>query len=239
MYVMMFVAKCRKGRRMLSAMLAEGKLWFSVFTTSMGAKAELSPGGGAHLGMVVSGQLHDRSNSQENARQLMGHLTMDMYKDQKEQFMALQVNDGSMEPTDRFINMALLYLYRKAAVEVKHFCSKERVEKVSVEVEGVLLSKGRLWDGLNYTQTGELTGINLGDLGVKTHLPMMERYSPLAYSVADHVHWDLAKHKGVETCTRMSMEEVSIIQGHSLFRELAMDCMLHAVQAEEKKVLGG
>ena len=225
-FVMMFAAKCRRGRKILSVLLTEGKLWFSVFTAHMGDASD-QPVGGKVLGMVVNGQSQGTDSiSQDRIMQLMEHLTRDMYVDQKKQFMAMQVDAINIVPTDRFLNMALLYLYRKAAGEVKHFCTRERIEKIAIEVEGVLLSKGRLLDGLNYSQTGELTGLSLGDLGVKTHLPLIERYSPLAYSVADHIHWDLAKHKGVETCSRMSLEVVSIMQGHSLFKEMAMDCML-------------
>jgi hypothetical protein len=56
-------------------------------------------------------------------------------------------------------------------------------------------------------------------LGVRVNLPLLERHSPLAYSVAEHIHWDLAKHKGVEICNRISLENVSIIQ------DLSDDCI--------------
>ena len=57
--------------------------------------------------------------------------------------------------SDRYINMALLYYYRKATEEVKHFCKKEKLMKISVKQEGVLLSKGRLLDEMNFKNTGE------------------------------------------------------------------------------------
>lgn len=128
--------------------------------------------------------------------------------------------------SDRYINMALLYYYRKATEEVKHFCKKEKLMKISVEQEGVLLSKGRLLDEMNFKNTGELSNLTLGSLGVKTRLPLIERFSPLAYSIAEHIHWNIAKHRGVETCTRMSGENVSILQAPTLYKELADDCML-------------
>ena len=65
--------------------------------------------------------------------------------------------------------------------------------KISVDIEGVLFTRGRLIDSMNFKNTGELVGLQFGDLGVQTHLPLIERYSPLACSIADHIHWEGAK----------------------------------------------
>ena len=243
-YVMMFVTKARKGRRTMSRLLFEGKLWFSVFSADAGRTASSLadhrgpdehdlPEPVQHLaamdmkcvGMFVSENLIEFVD-QARAEKLVDHFTRDMHRDHKETFVTFQAGVASVGPEDRFINMALLYLYRKATDEVKHFCNMNKINKIAVEKEGVLLSKGRILDGMNYRETGELVNLDLGDLGIKTHLPLLERFSPMAYSVADHVHWDLAKHRGVETCARLSMENVSIMQAHSLFREMSTDCML-------------
>ena len=53
----------------------------------------------------------------------------------------------------------------------------------------------------------------------------MDRFSPLSYSIAQHVHWVLSKHRGIETTHRMSMKHVTILQGMSLYREIADECM--------------
>ena len=79
---------------------------------------------------------------------------------------------------------------------------------------------------MNYKETGELTGLDLGDLSVRTHLPLIDRYSPLSYCIGEHVLGDVAKHRGVETCARISMENVSIMQAHTLFREISTDCIV-------------
>ena len=57
------------------------------------------------------------------------------------------------------------------------------------------------------------------------NLPVLERHSPLTYSVAEHIHWELAKHRGVETCNRISLENISIIQGATLYKEISEDCV--------------
>ena len=110
-------------------------------------------------------------------------------------------------------------------MEVINFNNKVTVEKQAVMKDGVLLSKGRLIDGMNFQETAELDTLNLGSIGVKTLTPVIDRFSPLAYSIALHIHWTVVKHKGMETCLRVSLEHVRILQGMSLFRELGEDCI--------------
>ena len=124
-----------------------------------------------------------------------------------------------------FLNKALLYLFRKGAAEVKQFIDLKKIRQIAIEVEGILLSKSRLVDGMNFVETGELGDFNLGTLGVKVKTPVLDRYSPLSYSIALHIHWAVGKHKGIETNNRLSLEHVFIIQGMSLFRELAAECI--------------
>ena len=78
---------------------------------------------------------------------------------------------------------------------------------------------------MNFRQTAELPNIDLGSLGVRVNLPLLERHSLLAYSVAEHIYWNLAKHKEVETCNRISLENISIIQGATLYKEISDDCI--------------
>ena len=51
--------------------------------------------------------------------------------------------------TDRFINAALTYYFRVASKEVLKFNSKQLVAKLTVEKDGILLSKGRIIEGMN------------------------------------------------------------------------------------------
>jgi hypothetical protein len=56
-------------------------------------------------------------------------------------------------------------------------------------------------------------------------IPVLERFSPLSYSIGDYVHRKLSKHAGYESCLRESLNHCFIIQGLSLFRELGEDCV--------------
>ena len=108
---------------------------------------------------------------------------------------------------------------------MKNFVNKKVLSKIAYELDGILLSKGRLVDGLNFKDTGELGDINLGSLGIKVNIPVLDRWSPLSYSIAQHIHWAIGKHRGIETTNRLSLENVSIIQGMTLYREIASECI--------------
>ena len=70
---------------------------------------------------------------------------------------------------DKYINMALLYLYRKATVELKAFHSAEALAKIGVEIDGMILSKDRIMEGMEFLETAELE-LDLGAFGLKTSL---------------------------------------------------------------------
>ena len=58
-----------------------------------------------------------------------------------------------MEPesTDKYVNMALKYLFRKGTTEVKEFNSAEVIKKYIIEKDGKLLSKNRMVADYNHT----------------------------------------------------------------------------------------
>ena len=88
---------------------------------------------------------------------------------------------------------------------------------------------------MNFTETGEFGDFNLGALGVKVNIPILERFSPLSYSIAQHVHWNVGRHRGIETTNRLSLEQVSIMQGMTLYREIASECI--RCHMKRKKVI--
>ena len=134
-------------------------------------------------------------------------------------------NAVAAEVTERFINLSLNYLYRKAAGEVKKFNNKKLVEKISVEQDNILFSKNRILNGMSFAEMGDLQLSDLPVMGVKAHVPVIDRHSPLAYCIGQHIHWNVAHHRGIESCNRFSLQNCSIMQGMSLYRELAEDCM--------------
>ena len=122
--------------------------------------------------------------------------------------------------------MVLIHLYKVATLEVRKFNSKEWLSKVAIEQDGILFAKNRLHDGLSFITAGEMSSISLGDLGINIAAPLIDRYSELAYSIGNHMHYVLSKHRGSEGIHRMTLEHVHIVQAMSLHREIAADCIL-------------
>ena len=132
----------------------------------------------------------------------------------------LQDNPGYC---DANVSLALQYYFRLATLEVKQFNSKSMLDRIAVEQDGILLSRTRINDVLNFVETGDLEISDLGSLNIRSKVPIIDRYSPLSYSIARHIHD--SEHRGVETCFRKSLEQVQIIQGFSLFKELDFGCV--------------
>ena len=45
------------------------------------------------------------------------------------------------------------------------------------------------------------------------------------YAIAQHIHYEVSGHSGLETCNRLSLERVFILQGVSLYREISEECI--------------
>ena len=130
-----------------------------------------------------------------------------------------------MNLTDADINQALNYWYKKGTQECKQFNKSEMLSKISVEKDEILFSRSRILDGQRFVMTGGFDKDSLGlevDLNLST--PLLDRYSPIAYSIAWFIHNQVAKHAGIETCYRLSLSFCHILQGASLFREIAEEC---------------
>ena len=207
--VMSFINKCRK--KVINSVQVPGGFQFSIF----------------HMREAAGLPLEEPVDCYADQEYLFHH-----FRDKDsttDEYFAMTQTDQSLQSmpliTDKYLHQALVYLYRKAAREVIHFNSKVKVDKVAVMKDGILFSKGRIMDGMNFVQTGGLEISDLGNLGIKAHIPVVDRHSPLAYSIANHVHWNLAKHRGMETCNRISLEHVNILQGASLYREMGEECL--------------
>ena len=123
-YVMSFISKARKNQRMNGEFLFEGQQRFSAFHGQIRITDEDSS-------LDVSSQdssLVSRGLGFLGCGNLMALVTSDLSVDAKQLYMKTQltrVADVSNLELDcsRYINLALLYLYRKASCEIKHFWS--------------------------------------------------------------------------------------------------------------------
>merc|ERR1712177_98175 len=131
--------------------------------------------------------------------------------------------------TDEEVSKAPEYLYRKGTGEVKQFNKLEVLKKISVEKDGILFCKSRIEDGQRIQVAGGLENSELLSVFKERNLsllnPVLDRYSLLSYAIAEHIHDEVMKHKGYETCYKRSQDHVFIIRGMNLFRELGEECV--------------
>ena len=126
---------------------------------------------------------------------------------------------------DEDMSRALNYWYLKATGEVEKFVKPETVAKLGVKKDGVLFCRSRILDGQRFLEAGHFEAESLGlEVGLSLMTPLVERFSPIAYSIAMFIHEKVGKHAGYETCLRLSLQYCHIIQGASLFKSISDEC---------------
>ena len=129
--------------------------------------------------------------------------------------------------SDEELSEASMYFFKKATEEVKHFNSKDKYEKISFEKNGILYYSGRILPTQKVTSIQTMTD-TMRDLSSLTFcVPLVEKQSPLAYSIINEVHWhhESAKHSGVETTLRYTMKYAYIIEGRDLVKQINKSCL--------------
>lgn len=128
--------------------------------------------------------------------------------------------------SDEALSYALEHLYQKATEEFIKYRGIKMAKKHGVLIDGILFSKSRLLEEQTIRKVGELEKLDLKSLtGVGFRVPMLMKESPLAFSIANHLHYQVCKHKGVETTYRISQQYAAIHQGRSLMKDIAEDCV--------------
>ena len=144
--------------------------------------------------------------------------------------------DNTPTPNPRFesilrltnddIQQGLLYYYRKATTEVETFVPAERINKHMYRQGGLLYHRSRINDGQRRPSIAGAGHHELATQGINIYLPVVDRWSPLAYSLGRWIHRTVSDHAGFETALRHSLNYCFIIHGHSLFEELGRACTL-------------
>ena len=96
--------------------------------------------------------------------------------------MTVKLNDDD-------IQAALGYYYETASKEVEEFHKPEVISRVAIKRDGILYHKSRILEGQRFSQAGELEGMEiLRSTGINVLTPVIDRWSPLAYAIGDHIH---------------------------------------------------
>ena len=121
--------------------------------------------------------------------------------------------------SDSEVQYSLDYFFQKSTEEVKHFLHPKMYEKDVFERNNILYYSGRvLSENISFksTMTDTMLDLSSGSFIV----PVVERHSPLAYSIINQIHWyhPTAKHCGVETTIRFTMNVAHIFHVRELVK---------------------
>ena len=124
------------------------------------------------------------------------------------------------------VKQAQNYFFLKATLEVKEFVKETRYKKISKEIDGILYFTGRILPTQEFVQVSKLTDVMKDLSSNKFCVPIIDKVSPVAYSIVNEVHWyhDVAEHSGVETVLRYTMQVAFIIDGRDLVRMFRRRC---------------
>ena len=137
------------------------------------------------------------------------------------------IHDRRIILDDRALSYALEYVYRKTTAEVLEFYGEKLADKIGMVIDGILFCKTRLTEDQTLRAVGGLE--NVVDIesftGVNFKVPIMDRFSPVAISLANYLHYEVVKHRGAETLYRMSLQYVRIIGGRALMKAIRKECI--------------
>ena len=118
-------------------------------------------------------------------------------------------------------NEAEDYFYRLGTKEVKHFNKEKEWKEISEEKDGILYYSGRVLDGQEYNALEKV----MVDLNFASFVkPMLNRYSPIAYSIMVYCHSVEAVHHNSVATLRESLQHAYIIGGRDLAEEVRKTC---------------
>ena len=143
--------------------------------------------------------------------------------------------------TDTDIAKAEHYYFMKATQEVKQFMKADKYKKFSVEKDGILIYSGRILPTDTITVSGRMT-LAMKDLAMDMFcVPIIEKHSPLAYSIISEVHWyDSVQHSGIETMWRHVLKKAYVVEGRKIVKSLKKSCeRCHYLEKRQLEVAMG
>ena len=124
------------------------------------------------------------------------------------------------------IKAAMQYYFRSATKEVKHFLPESKYKNISEEKSGILYHTGRILPTQEIGYDPTLCDVCF-DLTKSTFcVPIVDGLSPLAYSIADEIHWyhPDVRHSGLESTLRETNRVAYIIGGRDLLKTMKEAC---------------
>lgn len=132
----------------------------------------------------------------------------------------------TIELSEYYLRCSLNYFFIKASLEVKNFMKQKSFRNLSTDKNGVLLYTGRLLPSQRIDDKLHLADV-CTDLSMDTFcVPLIDRFSPLAYAIVSEVHWydEEVWHSGNETVWRQVLKMAFIFEGRSLVAQFRSEC---------------
>ncbi|XP_066910448.1 uncharacterized protein [Clytia hemisphaerica] len=133
---------------------------------------------------------------------------------------------SSKPPSQDLMKDAESYFFRKGTIEVKHFLKPQQYQKIPREKDGILVYTGRILPEQEVSIVGQFTTV-MKDLTRSSFcVPILEKNSPVAFSIVMDVHWNhpTVKHSGIETTHRFVLMKAYIIEGRQLVKQVRESC---------------
>lgn len=139
---------------------------------------------------------------------------------------ALGFPDAYIILSDDDINFSLRYLFVIATSEVKQFMDSKLYINVTFEKNDILFYSGRVLDG-SISFSGHMTDVMYDLTRHSFVVPVVDRFSPLAFSIVNEMHWHdkQVKHSGVETTLRAVMKIAHIFKVRELVKQFRKNCI--------------
>ena len=124
-------------------------------------------------------------------------------------------------PSDDERRRAEDYLFRTATREVKQFSKHKDYKEDTIMKDGILYRTSRLLEGREYNSLENV----LYDVDPLSFVkPVVDRYSPIAYSIMVYCHININHHQNAISTLRESFNIAHIIGGRDLANEVRASC---------------
>ena len=114
------------------------------------------------------------------------------------------------------------YFFVKGTREVKKFVPAKDYVDVTTEKDGVLYYNARILEG---TEVTDMANIMTDIEPLQFCVPVLDRFSPLSYSVMMHSHAELSHHRNINTALLQSRTIAFIFRGRDLAKQIQAACV--------------
>ena len=118
------------------------------------------------------------------------------------------------------------YFFKKGTREIYQFIPPKKFEKFTTSKDDLLIYTRRILPEDQVTIVGRYTEAMKGLSRCSSCVPVLDKDSPVAYSIVLDIHWNnpTCKHSGVKVTLRFIMKNVYIIEGCSFVKSIRTRC---------------